>query len=63
MQAPVAQKDYSLDDLLAGITTSNRHAEANWGPPQGQERWLAADSANVEYNLINYNYWARSNRI
>ncbi len=29
----------SLDDLLAGITPDNRHAEADFGVPQGLERF------------------------
>ena len=28
---------YSLDDLLAGITPDNRHAEMDFGAPQGKE--------------------------
>lgn len=28
---------YDLDVLLAGITPENRHAEADFGAPQGQE--------------------------
>lgn len=28
---------YSLDDLLSGITTENRHSEQDFGPSQGQE--------------------------
>ncbi len=30
---------YRLDDLLAGITADNRHAESDWGGPQGGEAW------------------------
>ena len=28
---------YSLDELLAGITATNRHGEQDFGMPQGQE--------------------------
>lgn len=30
---------YRLDDLLAGVTPQNRHAETDWGPAQGEEAW------------------------
>ena len=30
---------YSLDELVQGITPSNRHAETDWGPPAGREVW------------------------
>lgn len=33
---PVAPA-YSLDELLAGIAPENRHAEADFGAPQGKE--------------------------
>jgi antitoxin MazE len=36
---PVRQKTYVLDDLLKGITTKNRHAEFDFGPPEGKEVW------------------------
>jgi len=32
-----AAPTYRLDDLLAGITAENRHAEQDFGMPQGQE--------------------------
>ena len=32
-----AAPSYSLDDLLAGITATNRHTEEDFGMPQGQE--------------------------
>ena len=28
---------YSLDELVAGITPENRHAETDWGEPVGKE--------------------------
>ena len=30
---------YTLEELVAGIKPSNRHAEASWGSPQGGEAW------------------------
>ncbi|MBS4098059.1 MAG: AbrB/MazE/SpoVT family DNA-binding domain-containing protein [Sulfuricella sp.] len=32
-----ASPSYSLDDLLAGITPQNCHAEQGFGTPQGKE--------------------------
>lgn len=32
-----AAPSFALDDLLAGITPQNRHAEQDFGPPEGQE--------------------------
>ena len=37
--APVAEGVYRLDDLLAGVTEANRHAEVDTGPAQGCEAW------------------------
>lgn len=34
---PVRQKEYSLDTLLAGISTDNLHEKADFGPAQGRE--------------------------
>ena len=34
---PVKEAALSLDDLVAGITPKNRHAETDWGKPQGRE--------------------------
>ncbi|HEX5273336.1 MAG TPA: AbrB/MazE/SpoVT family DNA-binding domain-containing protein [Gemmataceae bacterium] len=31
--------EYSLDELIAGITPENRHDETDWGPPVGDEAW------------------------
>ena len=33
------RRRYRLDDLVAGITSTNRHEEINWGPPVGNEAW------------------------
>ena len=30
---------YTLEELVAGITTDNRHEEADWGRPMGDEVW------------------------
>jgi antitoxin MazE len=29
----------TLEELLARVTPQNRHAELDWGPPQGKEAW------------------------
>jgi antitoxin MazE len=34
---PVKEPALSLDELVAGITPKNRHAETDWGAPQGRE--------------------------
>ncbi|HBR1169157.1 TPA: AbrB/MazE/SpoVT family DNA-binding domain-containing protein [Klebsiella pneumoniae] len=34
---PVRQKEYSLDALLAGISTDNLHCKADFGPAEGKE--------------------------
>ncbi|HEV3078251.1 MAG TPA: AbrB/MazE/SpoVT family DNA-binding domain-containing protein [Gemmataceae bacterium] len=33
------QHEYSLDELVSGITEENRHAETDWGTPRGREAW------------------------
>ena len=30
---------YTLDELVAGITKTNRHDEIDWGKPAGKEVW------------------------
>ena len=30
---------YSLDELVGRITAQNRHTEADWGKPAGDEVW------------------------
>jgi antitoxin MazE len=30
---------YTLDELVDQITPENRHAETDWGEPQGDEVW------------------------
>ena len=34
---PVGKKEYSLKELLKGITPENRHDEADFGRPVGKE--------------------------
>jgi antitoxin MazE len=34
-----AHREYSLQELVAGITPKNRHRETNWGAPVGNEYW------------------------
>jgi hypothetical protein len=31
------KQQYSLDELIAGITDENRHAETDWGNAEGRE--------------------------
>lgn len=33
------QREYRLEDLLAGITKLNRHAAVDFGAPVGREAW------------------------
>lgn len=33
------RKKYRLDDLLAQMNENNKHAETDWGEPQGDEVW------------------------
>ena len=34
-----ARKEWTLDELVGGITSSNRHKPADWGRPVGKESW------------------------
>ena len=36
---PVEDQDYSLDELLSGITAENIHDEVSTDIPQGKESW------------------------
>lgn len=36
---PVAVRRYTLETLLAGVTTANRHAEVATGNTRGREVW------------------------
>ena len=33
------KRRYGLDELVAGITADNRHAEVDWGAAEGAEEW------------------------
>ena len=34
---PAAEHEYTLEELLAGITKKNLHGEVDFGPPVGKE--------------------------
>lgn len=34
-----ASHEYTLEELVAGITGENRHTEVNWGRAMGNEAW------------------------
>jgi antitoxin MazE len=36
---PMRKPRYTLDELVAGITPENRHAEIDTGPSVGSEAW------------------------
>ena len=36
---PQRQQQYTLAQLLKGVTPRNRHAEHDWGEQVGQEAW------------------------
>jgi antitoxin MazE len=36
---PAIRKEYKLEELVAGITSSNTHAESDLGKPVGKEIW------------------------
>jgi antitoxin MazE len=36
---PPRRPQYTLDELVAGITPENRHGEADWGEAVGRESW------------------------
>lgn len=33
------KREYTLDELLAGIKPGHMHGEADWGPAVGREAW------------------------
>ena len=35
----LVHREYSLDQLVAGITPKNRHSETEWSGPVGKEVW------------------------
>lgn len=39
MDEPIAERRWTLAELLAAITPENIHAEVETGPPQGNETW------------------------
>ena len=36
---PIGEKEYSLDELLAGVSEDNLHSEFDTGVPVGREIW------------------------
>ena len=36
---PPGSPTYTLEELLAGVQSSNLHGETDWGPPVGKEIW------------------------
>jgi antitoxin MazE len=34
-----ARREYTLTELVDGITPKNRHGETDWGSPVGNESW------------------------
>ncbi len=36
---PISKKEYSLDDLLEGVSEDNLHGEFDTGVPLGKEIW------------------------
>ena len=36
---PANRKEYKLEELVAGITIDNSHAESDFGKPVGKEVW------------------------
>jgi antitoxin MazE len=37
--SPIAQKEYSLEELLKGVSENNLHSELDTGAPAGREIW------------------------
>ncbi len=37
--APIIQKEYSLEELLKGVSENNLHTEFDTGAPAGKEIW------------------------
>ena len=38
---PVRENDYTLEELLEGVTAKNTHREIDTGLPVGREQWSA----------------------
>ena len=36
---PVSKHEYTLEELLEGVTEENLHGEIDWGKPVGKEVW------------------------
>ncbi len=36
-QKPQTEQEYTLEELLAGVTKANLHGEVSFGPPVGKE--------------------------
>ena len=36
---PISEREYTLEELVDGITDDNRHEEVDWGRPVGNEVW------------------------
>jgi antitoxin MazE len=36
---PLREAEFTLDELLGGITDENLHEAVDWGGPQGKEVW------------------------
>ena len=34
-----AHREYTLNELIEGITPKNRHGKTDWGAPVGNETW------------------------
>ena len=37
--SPISQKEYSLEELLKGVSENNLHGEFDTGAPAGKEIW------------------------
>jgi len=35
----IKEPEYTLEDLMKGVTKENMHAEIDWGKPMGREVW------------------------
>ena len=39
VKIPSMPKKFTLEELLAGVTSDNLHSETDWGKAQGKEAW------------------------
>jgi antitoxin MazE len=37
--APIKEPEFSLEELMKGVTKENRHSEIDWGKRVGREVW------------------------